>query len=43
MTGRAPPHYIADAYETLAVVEEEAGDLRAALAALRARPVMQTP
>jgi ATP/maltotriose-dependent transcriptional regulator MalT len=43
MTGRAPPHYIADAYETLAAVEEEAGDLRAALAALRARPVMQTP
>jgi transcriptional regulator with XRE-family HTH domain len=38
MTGRAAPHYVAAAYETLADVEEEAGDLRAALAALRARP-----
>jgi tetratricopeptide (TPR) repeat protein len=38
MTGRAPPHYIAEAYETLAAVEEAAGDLPAALAALRARP-----
>jgi tetratricopeptide (TPR) repeat protein len=38
MTGRAPPHYVAEAYETLAEVEEAAGDLRAALAALRARP-----
>lgn len=43
MTGRAPPHYIAEAYETLADVEEEAGDLRAALAALRARPGVRLP
>ncbi len=38
MTGRAPPHYVSEVYETLAEVEEEAGDLPAALAALRARP-----
>jgi transcriptional regulator with XRE-family HTH domain len=43
MTGRAPPHYIAEVYETLAEVEEEAGDLRAALAALRARPGIRVP
>lgn len=38
MTGRAPPHYISEVYETLATLEEQSGDLQAALAALRARP-----
>jgi tetratricopeptide (TPR) repeat protein len=42
MTERAPPHYISDVYETLADVEEAAGDLRAAMAALRARPGART-
>ena len=42
MTERAPPHYISEVYETLADVEEEAGDLRAAMAALRARPGART-
>jgi transcriptional regulator with XRE-family HTH domain len=41
LRGRAAPHYLGEAYETLARVEEEAGDLNAALAALRARPHMR--
>jgi tetratricopeptide (TPR) repeat protein len=40
MTGRAPPHYISEVYETLAEIEEQSGDLPAALAALRARPTL---
>lgn len=38
MTDRAAPTYIARAYETLSRVEERAGNLEAALEALRTRP-----
>jgi transcriptional regulator with XRE-family HTH domain len=38
MTDRAAPHYISRAYETLSRVEEQAGNLEAALEALRSRP-----
>jgi tetratricopeptide (TPR) repeat protein len=38
MTDRAAPHYLARAYETLSRIEEGAGNLEAALEALRARP-----
>jgi hypothetical protein len=38
MTDRAAPTYIARAYETLSRVEEQAGNLEAALEALRTRP-----
>lgn len=38
MTERAAPHHLARAYETLSRVEEQAGNLEAALEALRARP-----
>jgi ATP/maltotriose-dependent transcriptional regulator MalT len=38
MADRAAPHYVARAYETLSRVEERAGNLEAALEALRARP-----
>jgi tetratricopeptide (TPR) repeat protein len=38
MTDRAAPPYIARAHETLSRVEEEAGNLEAALEALRSRP-----
>jgi tetratricopeptide (TPR) repeat protein len=39
MTDRAAPPYIARAYDTLSRVEEAAGNLEAALEALRSRPV----
>jgi tetratricopeptide (TPR) repeat protein len=42
LASRAAPHYVSEAYETLAEVEEDAGDLAAALAALRARPQART-
>jgi ATP/maltotriose-dependent transcriptional regulator MalT len=38
MTDRAAPTYIARAYETLSRIEERAGNLEAALEALRTRP-----
>ncbi len=38
MTDRAAPTYLARAYETLSRVEEQAGNLEAALEALRTRP-----
>jgi ATP/maltotriose-dependent transcriptional regulator MalT len=38
MTDRAAPTYVARAYETLSRVEERAGNLEAALEALRTRP-----
>jgi tetratricopeptide (TPR) repeat protein len=38
MTDRAAPTYLARAYETLSRVEEQAGNLEAALEALRSRP-----
>ena len=40
MTGRAAPPYLARAYDTLSRVEEAAGNLEAALEALRSRPVI---
>ena len=40
MTDRAAPPYIARAYDTLSRVEEAAGNLEAALGALRSRPVI---
>jgi transcriptional regulator with XRE-family HTH domain len=40
MTDRAAPPYIARAYDTLSRVEEAAGNLEAALEALRSRPVI---
>ncbi|HEY3766319.1 MAG TPA: helix-turn-helix domain-containing protein [Gaiellales bacterium] len=42
MAGRAAPPYIARAYETLSRVEEEAGNLEAALEALRNRPAIHS-
>ena len=42
MTGRAAPPYIARAYDTLSRVEEAAGNLEAALEALRSRPAIPT-
>jgi tetratricopeptide (TPR) repeat protein len=38
LSGGASPLYVARVYEVLAAVEEQAGNLEAALAALRARP-----
>jgi tetratricopeptide (TPR) repeat protein len=38
MSETAAPHHVARAYETLSRVEEQAGNLEAALEALRARP-----
>jgi transcriptional regulator with XRE-family HTH domain len=43
MTDRAAPTYIARAYETLSRVEERAGNLEAALEALRTRPDVGAP
>jgi tetratricopeptide (TPR) repeat protein len=40
MTDSTTPHYIAEAYNTLATIEEQDGNLEAALAALRARPAI---
>jgi tetratricopeptide (TPR) repeat protein len=42
MTDRAAPPYIARAYDTLSRVEEAAGNLEAALEALRSRPAIPT-
>jgi transcriptional regulator with XRE-family HTH domain len=42
MTDRAAPTYVARAYETLSRVEEQAGNLEAALEALRSRPDVGT-
>ncbi len=42
MSDRAAPPYIARAYDTLSRVEEAAGNLGAALEALRSRPVIPT-
>jgi tetratricopeptide (TPR) repeat protein len=42
MAGRAAPPYLARAYDTLSRVEEAAGNLEAALEALRSRPVINT-
>ena len=41
MTDRAAPPYIARAYETLSRIEEQAGNLEAALEALRSRPTVR--
>jgi transcriptional regulator with XRE-family HTH domain len=40
MTGHAAPPYLARAYDTLSRIEEEAGNLEAALEALRNRPAV---
>jgi tetratricopeptide (TPR) repeat protein len=40
MEGTTSPGYVAHVYEVLAAVEEKAGNLEAALAALRARPAV---
>jgi ATP/maltotriose-dependent transcriptional regulator MalT len=42
MSDRAAPPYISRAYDTLSRVEEAAGNLEAALEALRSRPVIPT-
>jgi transcriptional regulator with XRE-family HTH domain/predicted negative regulator of RcsB-dependent stress response len=42
MTDRAAPPYLARAYDTLSRIEEEAGNLEAALEALRNRPAVPT-
>jgi transcriptional regulator with XRE-family HTH domain len=42
MADRAAPPYVARAYETLSRIEEEAGNLEAALEALRNRPAIHT-
>jgi tetratricopeptide (TPR) repeat protein len=42
MADRVAPPYIARAYETLSRVEEQAGNLEAALEALRSRPAVRT-
>jgi hypothetical protein len=42
MSDRAAPPYIARAYDTLSRVEEAAGNLEAALEALRSRPAIPT-
>ncbi len=42
MTDRAAPQYLARAYDTLSRIEEEAGNLEAALEALRNRPAIPT-
>jgi transcriptional regulator with XRE-family HTH domain len=42
MADRVAPPYVARAYETLSRVEEQAGNLEAALEALRSRPAVRT-
>ena len=42
MAGRVAPPYIASAYETLSRIEERAGNLEAALEALRSRPEVRS-
>jgi hypothetical protein len=38
VTGSIPPHYASEAYQLLSKIEEAAGNLQAALDALRTEP-----